>query len=278
MKFGQQSISRLVLHALIATTSLLAGCTSAIRSNEEAPNNVVVSAPLEPSGQWAVQSAAGLTQADLRSAPTWQHFKLPGKRASEFEYDRKDGRDALAVQSNSSASMLRLPLQIAAADLGYLRFSWYVPELIPQADLALRDTDDSPVRVVLAFEGDRSKFSTKNALLSELARAVTGEEIPYATLMYVWCNERPAGSIVVNSRTDRVRKLVVQSGAAQIDQWLDYERDVRGDYMRVFGEAPGALVGIAIMTDTDNTQSSAKAWYGPMSFSPKTPAKTLLNQ
>jgi hypothetical protein len=32
----------------------------------------------------------------------------------------------------------------------------------------------------------------------------------------------------------------------------------------VFGEAPGALVGMAIMTDSDNTRSRAKAWYGPV--------------
>ena len=31
---------------------------------------------------------------------------------------------------------------------------------------------------------------------------------------------------------------------------------------KAFGEAPGHLVGIAIMTDTDNTRSHAKAWYG----------------
>ena len=29
---------------------------------------------------------------------------------------------------------------------------------------------------------------------------------------------------------------------------------------------PGALTGIALMTDTDNTQSKATAWYGPVSL------------
>jgi len=49
-----------------------------------------------------------------------------------------------------------------------------VPALIADADMAHRDADDSPVRVVLVFEGDRSKFSMKNAMLSELAQAMTG--------------------------------------------------------------------------------------------------------
>jgi hypothetical protein len=69
--------------------------------------------------------------------------------------------------------------------------------------------------------------------------------------------------VIVNPRTDRIRKLVVESGRGNLNQWLDYERDIRADYEKAFGEAPGALVGIGIMTDSDNTRSSAKAWYGP---------------
>jgi hypothetical protein len=139
-----------------------------------------------------------------------------------------------------------------------------VPQLIAQADMAVRDSDDSPVRVILAFEGDRSRFSQRDALLSELTRSLTGEELPYATLMYVWCNKRAPGSVIRNPRTERIRKLVLESGPARLDRWLDYERDIRADFERAFGEPPGALVGVAIMTDSDNTRSTARAWYGPL--------------
>jgi hypothetical protein len=143
-----------------------------------------------------------------------------------------------------------------------------VPDLIAQADLALREVEDSPVRVILAFEGDRSRFSTRDALTAELVRTLTGEEMPYATLMYVWCNQRDPGTIIRSARSDRIRKLVLESGPARLNRWLDYERDIRADYERAFGEAPGALVGIAIMTDSDNTRSRAKAWYGPITVIP----------
>lgn len=99
-------------------------------------------------------------------------------------------------------------------------------------------------------------------MLSELARALTGEPMPYATLMYVWCNTRAPGSVITNPRTGRIRKLVVESGRGNLNQWLDYERDIRADFIQAFGEPPGALVGIAIMTDSDNTRTTAHAWYG----------------
>lgn len=190
----------------------------------------------------------------------WQHWRLPGKPATEYVATQDEGREAVAVRAVASASMLRIEPQ----DLGRLRFSWKVPDLIAQADLGQRETADSPVRVVLAFDGDRSRLSLKDGMLSELARALTGEPMPYATLMYVWCNTRAPGSVITNPRSGRIRKLVVESGRANLNQWLDYERDIRADFMQAFGEPPGALVGIAIMTDSDNTRATAHAWYGPV--------------
>jgi Protein of unknown function (DUF3047) len=70
--------------------------------------------------------------------------------------------------------------------------------------------------------------------------------------------------VLNNHRTDRIRKLVAESGPRRLNQWLDYERDIRADFEKVFGEAPGALIGIGIMTDTDNTRSTTHAWYGPV--------------
>lgn len=212
---------------------------------------------------WAEQSGV---QAGTHAA--WAHQRFPGKVPTRFDYARVDGRDTVAVRSEASASMLRQAVRIEPQDLGRMRFSWRVPALIEQADLATRESDDAPVRIVLAFEGDRSRFSPRDSALSELAHALTGEPMPYATLMYVWCNKRPAGTVIRSPRTDRIRKLVVESGGVRLGQWLDYERDIRADYMRAFGEEPGALVGIGIMTDTDNTRSQAHAWYGPLRLMP----------
>ncbi len=198
----------------------------------------------------------------------WRHLPLPGKRATSFKFTPVDGRDALEVLAESSASMMRKQVRIEPKDVGQLHFSWKVRNLIASADLAARDADDAPVRLVLAFEGDRSRFSPKNALLSELARAMTGEEMPYATLMYVWCNVRAPESVVHNPRTDRIRKIVVESGEQRLGQWLDYSRDVRADFIQAFGEEPGALVAIGVMTDSDNTGSVARAWYGPLQMVP----------
>lgn len=237
--------------------ALLGGCASAPSSEGDEAASIAAS-------PWATRSAV----AGLSDPPAWQHQTFPGKTPNRFRYVRQDGRDAMSAVSSGSASLLRYQVRIEPDQLDRVRFSWKVPELMAAADLASREADDAPVRVILAFDGDRSRFSPRDTLLAELVRTLTGEPMPYATLMYVWCNRREAGTVIRSPRTDRIRKLVVQSGPQQLGRWLDYERDIRADFEAAFGEAPGALIGVAIMTDTDNTKSATRAWYGPVQFGP----------
>lgn len=208
---------------------------------------------------------ASVLAAPIGGAPAWQHRSFPGKAPNQFSYLALDGRPAMAVQSTAAVSVFRKVVQIEPEHLTTLQFSWRKSGLIAGADMALRDKDDA-LRIVLAFDGDRSRLSAKDQIMSELALTLTGEEMPYATLMYVWCNQREVGTVVSNPRTDRIRKLVLESGRAGLGRWLDYERDIRADYRQVFGEEPGRLIAVGLMTDTDNTRSSALTWYGPLSF------------
>ncbi|MDP3700011.1 MAG: DUF3047 domain-containing protein [Hylemonella sp.] len=187
---------------------------------------------------------------------------LPGKASTDYRAASYGGRDVLEVIAESSASLLRRKLVLEPQQLGLIRFSWKVPALMPASDMARREAEDSVVRVVLSFDGDRARLSTRDLMVSELAQLMTGEPLPYATLMYVWCPTRPTGSVITNPRTDRIRKLVVESAETRLNQWLAYERDIRADFRAVFGEDPGRLISVAIMTDSDNTQSQTRAWYG----------------
>ena len=82
--------------------------------------------------------------------------------------------------------------------------------------------------------------------------------------MYVWDAQAPVGTVIVNPRTDRIRKIVVDSGSHHLRRWRDHRRDLVADFKLAFGEDPGPLVSIAVMTDSDNTRSRATSWYGPV--------------
>lgn len=198
----------------------------------------------------------------------WQPMHLPGKLRTAFRLTQADQRPAVFTESAASISMLRQKMRIDPAQLGRLQFEWRVDNLIEGADMTQRETEDSPVRLVLAFDGDRSRFSARNAMLSELTRSMTGEDMPYAVLMYVWSNALPVETVITNPRTDRIRKIVVESGPQGLAQWRRYERDVRADFERAFEEPPGVLQSMGIMTDTDNTRGRTRAGYGSIRLSP----------
>lgn len=225
-------------------------------------------APVDEAADEAAQDAAQATLAAaterllrLPAPPApWQPLPLPAKRFAPFEVQG----NALRVRADSSVSILRQRLQPALTQKVLLSFDWKVDGLPRQADLADVDKTDSPVGVMVAFDGDRSRWSPRTHRLSDLTRLLTGEELPYATLAYVWSEQHPPGTVIANPRTDRIRKLVVESGPARLNRWLDYERDIRADYLQVFGEEPGRLLHVAIMSDGDNTGSEFRAWYGPV--------------
>ncbi|MBL8327554.1 MAG: DUF3047 domain-containing protein [Rubrivivax sp.] len=198
----------------------------------------------------------------------WQPYVLPGKRATQYRFTTKEGRWAIEARADGSASMLRRTVDMPAETLAEMGWSWWVDAPLAQADLADIDRTDAPASIVLAFDGDKSRLPARARMLFDLARALTGEEPPYATLVYAWATETVPESVVKNPRSDRIRKIIVESGAGQARSWRDYRRNLVQDYERAFGEPPGRLIGVAVMTDADNTRSQARAWYGKISFYP----------
>ena len=211
---------------------------------------------------WSKPPPGALGQAPAPDG--WHEVPLPGKQATRYARVRKDGRLAVHARAQSSASMWRRKVDVPAERLGQARWTWRVDRLNPQASIADVDLEDAVARVIFAFDGDRARLSARNRAMFDLAQALTGEAPPYATLMYVWETRKPPDSVVVNPRSDRIRKLVVDSGPEHLGTWRVHQRDLVADYERVFGEKPGPLIAIGKMTDADNTRASAEAWYGPI--------------
>lgn len=86
--------------------------------------------------------------------------------------------------------------------------------------------------------------------------------------MYVWDARLPVGTVVRNRRTARIRYLVVESGEARAGQWLSYERDLLSDFRHVFGEEPGHLASVGVLTDGDDLQADLQTWYGDVVLDP----------
>ncbi|MFP5466563.1 MAG: DUF3047 domain-containing protein [Gammaproteobacteria bacterium] len=199
---------------------------------------------------------------------TWFHQRVGNRTPTHYTATTHQGRPALHADSDGGDSLMRLRLAADGPTIGRLGFSWFAGQLNTDADVADTGADDAVVRVILQFGGDRSSFSARDQRLSDLMQLVTGEPLPYATLIYVWDPARPVGTVIAHRRSERIRKLVVQSGPGDLGRWVDLERNVAADYRLAFGKAPVRLEGIALMTDSNNTGVRSRAWYGPLRLIP----------
>ncbi len=220
---------------------------------------------------WPLLTLAALLFSGCATPPPaghtdWQAQPLPGKESTQYEWTQKDGRRALAARSQASASLWRKRLDPAVPVPAEVRFSWWVQDLVPNANVSDLKREDAAARVVFGFAGDVKKLPFRTRALFDMAQALTGEAPPYATLMYVYDSSLPVGSVVVNPRSDRIRKIVLDSGTEPLRRWRDHRRDLAADFRLAFGEEPGALVSVAVMTDSDNTSSQGHTWYGPVSW------------
>ena len=202
--------------------------------------------------------------ASMPSADGWHDVAFPGKPLTEYRTGTKDGRPAVAAKAEQSASMWRRRVERASGDIGDVSFSWWVQDVVANGSVADGSREDAAARVIFAFKGDVSRLPARTRAMFDLAEALTGERPPFATLMYVWDATAPVGTVIVNPRSDRVRKIVVDSGPTQLRRWREHRRNLAADFRLAFGEEPGALAAIALMTDSDNTASRAQSWYGPV--------------
>jgi Protein of unknown function (DUF3047) len=206
----------------------------------------------------------------------WQPYALrKDLTRTRYTVVRDGQRQVLNARAAASATGLRCAVRIDPSQLGHLQFSWRVRDVPPQADVSQAVRDDCPARLILGFDGDDTRLPLRERLLFDQIELFTGQRLPYATLMYVWDGGRHAvESVHRNHRTTRIQYLTVESGAQRAGRWLYYQRDVVADYRRVFGEAPGQIIGVGVLTDADALKLQLEAWYGDISLAPGPAAAT----
>ena len=202
----------------------------------------------------------------------WNFYRIaPYKKNTVYRLENYQGRTVLSANSKTSASGLAVKLRPRQANNLWLQWEWKALSAIPEADNAERYHDDAPLRILVAFDGNKSKLPLKEKMNFEMANLISGQEMPYATLMYIWSGKSAVDTIINNAHTSRVKMIVVDSGWDNLGTWHKHQRDLAADYKRAYGETPGEVIGIALLTDTDNTKSETRAIYGDIELIRKSP-------
>jgi hypothetical protein len=238
------------LIALFVALSSLSGCASrqAMQSRQDSGD---ASVPL-----FSNSSAGGLPDG-------WAPLViLRNKKPTDYRLVADEFKTVLRARADSASSALMHEMNVDPAARPWLSWEWKISHLLKDADNTQRATEDSPVRIVLGFDGDKDSLPFADQVLFETAKVVTGHDFPYATLMYIWENKAPVGTVIRSPHSGRIKMMVAASGSDGIGEWRVFMRNVVEDFEKAFGEKPGRLIGIGVLTDTDNTGESVEAWYG----------------
>lgn len=199
-----------------------------------------ISALLLPS---ALAAALAFTPSDIAQ---WPRRIFSGETKYRFVDD--DGRTAVRAIADDAATALYREIEIDLTETPYIQWSWRIDTLpVGEASERTKAGDDYAARLYIVREGLFGRLSAQ-------------------ALNYVWSRAEPVGAAWPNAYIGRARMIAVESGNERTGQWITYHRNVRADWKEVFGETIERIDGVAIMTDTDDTGSQARAFYGMIRF------------
>ena len=197
----------------------------------------------------------------------WEPMEFPKiDRHSRYQLTDDNGEQVVKATTDNSASGLIARVSVEPGDSLILRWRWKVSNVYQQGNARKKEGDDYPARIYVAFEFEPDEAGFFERAKRKTVEVVFGEELPGNALNYIWANRLPVGEIIANPFTDTTMMVAVNSGTTNTGEWVTVERDIVADYRKAFGREPPKLVGVAIMSDSDNTGASATAWYGDVSL------------
>ena len=196
--------------------------------------------------------------------PPWHVVGLPQqtKPLTLFSAETVQGREAVRVQASGSYGNLVHDWPAAAEVPKRLLWSWRLQQANADADLSKKTGDDTPVKVCLSFQMPIAQVPFVERQLLLLARSRTNQDLPAATLCWVWAAGEAKGALIDNVFSRRVRYLVLRNQQDALGAWVDESRDIAADFHRAFGdESPELppLGAVIVGGDADNTGAHSVA-------------------
>jgi Protein of unknown function (DUF3047) len=250
-------------HALLVSLLLCAGCAS-----------ITAPAPIPVPGAGPDPTPFS-TAAALDQLPEgWKPYRLARfKRFTEWRLVPKDGKVTMQATARASASGLQYFTQVDLREFPYLTWAWNVPNAIENSGNSIHRIVDTPARVIVTFEGGRDDLPAADQMTYDLALAIAGSELPFATIMYVWEPGVPPGTVIEHHLSGRVKMIVMGGPSYRLGAWDQEVANVLDDYRRLFDAEPPKVKTVGIMSDSDNTGATAVAFFGDIHFLRSPPIK-----
>ena len=156
--------------------------------------------------------------------------------------------DTLDISSEGTVSVLWKKLPPSMWEANQANWDWAVEVSVPATDLTVKGGDDRNLSIYFVFSPQeylpRSRGKLTDLLNNKNVRV----------LMYVWGGDHDQGAVLPSPYLEDFGKTIIlqRAGTGRASEQVN----LANDFLRVFGENPEKLVGIAISADSDDTRST----------------------
>ncbi|WP_019955306.1 DUF3047 domain-containing protein [Yoonia vestfoldensis] len=184
-------------------------------------------------------------------ATGWQEQRLSLFSSNDYNFGQNMG---LVSDGSVSIAWTRVP----RAEWGTrgASWSWTVEQSVPATDLARKGGDDRNISLYFVFVPEELAPGLEGANI----RSLLGNS-DVRIMQYAWGGNHAAGQVIPSPYGPSGQGVTIalrQAGTGSFTENVD----LAADYARAFGGAPGALVGLAVSGDSDDTDSVIRAALG----------------
>lgn len=168
---------------------------------------------------------------------------------TSYEFVKSGAVSVLQSVSHASASGLVTEQKIDLRKFPYLNWRWQAKKTLAPLNHQTKVGDDYVARIYILVSDGWFFWNTK-------------------AMNYVWSSQANKGEIWPNAYApDNARMMALRTSDDEENIWYQEKRNVFQDLKRWLGKDFEYVEAIAIMTDTDDSSSSASAMYGDIYFS-----------
>ncbi len=203
----------------------------------------------------ALTTAISASAGPVSFANGWQEQRLSLFSSNDYNFGQN-----LGLVSEGSVSIAWTRVDRANWDKSGAAWSWTVDQSVPATDLSRKGGDDRNISLYFVFVPENLAPGLEGANI----RSLLGND-DVRIMQYAWGGNHSRGQVIPSPYGPQGQGVTIalrQAGTGSFSESVD----LAADYARAFGNEKGALVGLAVSGDSDDTDSVIRAAIGNLSL------------
>jgi hypothetical protein len=172
-------------------------------------------------------------------------WKARGGDGSKIYRIKANPESYLEAKAISASVPIAKKFEYDLKEYPFLSWQWRAFELPQGGDERYKKTGDSAAAIYVIFPGLLRPDNIK----------------------YVWSSSLPIGTTTESPYNGKTKIVVLRNQSSPLGTWMSEKVNAYEDYKRLFGCEPKHAQAIGLMSDSDNTESTAHADYKGISIS-----------